>query len=111
MKTDLSYLQNMTDGNMELIQEMIDIFISQVKEYGQKMKQLFKEKKWMELSKLAHKAKASVAIMGMSELSEELKELEIMAKEKKHINKYHDFIHKFINDCDEAVKELKRFTF
>jgi HPt (histidine-containing phosphotransfer) domain-containing protein len=40
------------------------------------MHQLADQEKWEELGKLAHKAKASASIMGMSDLAAELKQLE-----------------------------------
>jgi len=58
----------MTEGDKGLIKELIGIFSTQVKEYGLQMNRYFREQKWEELSKLAHKAKSTVGIMGMKEL-------------------------------------------
>ncbi len=41
MKTDLSYLSEMSGGNKELIQEMINIFLSQVGEFTRDMEMHF----------------------------------------------------------------------
>jgi HPt (histidine-containing phosphotransfer) domain-containing protein len=55
---------------------------------------------------LAHKAKSSVAIMGMSDLATILKTLELQAKEGKELEKYQSYIDRFRTDTAEAIKEL-----
>lgn len=97
----------MSDGNPELIQELIDIFTSQAEEYKQEMQDLFGKKDWQALSRLAHKAKSSVAIMGMNELSEMLKDFEIIVRDQKNVDKFPDYIERFTREINEACKELK----
>jgi HPt (histidine-containing phosphotransfer) domain-containing protein len=107
MVTDLSYLKNMTDGNPDLMQELINIFISQADEYTQEMQELYAQGNWQALSRLAHKAKSSVAIMGMNELSEMLKDFELLARDQKNVDKFPDYINKFTTEINIACKELK----
>ncbi len=107
MITNLSYLKNMTDGNPDLIQELIDIFTSQADEYVSEMHDLYSNSDWQALSRLAHKAKSSVAIMGMNELSEMLKDFEILARDQKNVDKFPEYIEKFTCEINEACKELK----
>ena len=107
MKTDLSYLLSMSDGEKSIINEMIDIFIQQVKEMGTEMLKLDSEKNYEELSKLAHKAKSSVAIMGMKNLAYDLKDLEILCKDKAKTDTYKEYILHFIEETEEAAIELE----
>ena len=109
MKTNLSYLQTMSGGDKKLILEMIDIFIDQVKEIEQGMKENLEKKNYDSLGKLAHKAKSSVAIMGMKSLSNKLKELEMLAAKNHKIEKYPDYIKLFSAETDEAIKELREY--
>jgi HPt (histidine-containing phosphotransfer) domain-containing protein len=97
----------MTDSNPELMQELIDIFTSQANEYIQEMQDSFEKKDWQSLSQVAHKAKSSVAIMGMNELSELLKDFEMLARDQKNVNKFPEYIGKFTREINEACKELK----
>ena len=110
MITNLTYLRNMTDENPELIQEMINIFTSQVDEYIGEMNSLYGLQNWNGLSRLAHKAKSSVAIMGMTTLAEMLREFELNAKDHLQIDKYPEYIHRFTEDCNKACKELNNLT-
>jgi HPt (histidine-containing phosphotransfer) domain-containing protein len=106
MLTDLSYLKGMTGGNTEVIKEMVNIFIEQVGEISDSMDKALLEKDYSMLSKLSHKAKASVSIMGMNELAVKLKEFELKAAETKEIELYPEYVDKFKNDCAVAIDEL-----
>jgi len=103
---DLSYLREMSGGNKELVLEMISIFSSQVKEFGNEMDQLLNNKQYELLGKLAHKAKSSVSIMGLNDLAVRLKELETAANEGKNIEAYSVIVDNFKKTTGEAVKEL-----
>jgi HPt (histidine-containing phosphotransfer) domain-containing protein len=109
MKTDLNYLKSMSGDSTELIIEMIDIFLLQIDEFYPEMISLLKEKDYNSLGKLAHKAKSSVAIMGMSNLAEKLKELELLTKENKDTSTYSAYIELFKTECDQAVQELSEY--
>jgi HPt (histidine-containing phosphotransfer) domain-containing protein len=110
MKTDLTYLKQMSGGSEEIIGEMIGLFIEQVQEISNEMLAALNNKEWNVLSKLAHKAKSSVSIMGMSELAEELKKLELNANGGKNIESYRTTVEKFVNDCKIAEKELTEYS-
>ena len=107
MKTDLSYLEQMTEGDQGLIKELIEIFSTQVEEYSDQLQKFLDEKNWTELGKLAHKAKSSVAIVGMKEQAENLKELEILAIEGRQTEKYQEMVDFFREECKIAVSELQ----
>jgi len=109
MRTDLNYLETMTEGDKGLIKELIGIFSTQVKEYSAQMQKFLEERNWNELSKLAHKAKSTVAIMGMKKLSENLKQLELLSNEGKETDSYSEFIDLFNTECKEAVSELQHY--
>ncbi len=104
---DLSYVKGMASGNMDLIKEMIDIFISQVPEFLEDMKTYHDKKDWYNLGLVAHKAKSSVAVMGMERQAAALKNLEMLAKEEKDVDKYIDIINIFKEDCQKAIQELE----
>jgi HPt (histidine-containing phosphotransfer) domain-containing protein len=110
MVTDLTYLNNMSGGNSEIIKEMIEIFNEQSKHYIVDMQKYLDEKNYSLLGKLAHKAKSSVAIMGMNELADDLKTLEIKAKEGKDPETYPGYVEKFIGLTKQAIAELEEIA-
>ena len=108
-KTDLTYLINVAGGNHELILEIIDIFVIQAEEFWNEMQDLYNNKDYDALGKLAHKAKSSVAIMGMDALAIELKNLELLCNEGKQIELYQDIISNFKAECLIVIEELLEY--
>ena len=105
---DLNYLESISGGDPEIIQEMKDIFIAQVPEFIENLKKFLSEGKYIELGKEAHKAKSSVMVMGMEELARELKTLQLATIAGTNVESYPDFVRKFEEQCLGAVKELKK---
>ena len=109
MLTDLKYLQQMTGNDNEMMKEMIEMFLLQLAELRVEMDSLFESQSWFELSRLAHKIKSSALVMGVAQMADEMKELELLAKEGKDTEKYPDYIARF-NDMIETTKtEMRPF--
>ena len=78
---NLGYLESITDGDNELIKELVSIFIEQVPEFNVGFEDGLNKKDWGQIAAIAHKAKSSVMSMGMEELgNKDLKNLELIAK-------------------------------
>ncbi|NJM15234.1 MAG: Hpt domain-containing protein [Bacteroidales bacterium] len=107
MKTDLTYLKEMSAGNKELVLEMVDIFKSQVVEYQKELRELYNNKDWVSLGKLAHKAKASISMMGLNELAGDLKRLEMNTKLEKGTMHYINTIDKFEEETNIVLEEIE----
>lgn len=107
MITDLNYLKTMSGGDPKFIREMIDLFREQIEEYNNIMPELLEKKDYDGLSKLAHKAKSSVAVMGMNDVADLLKDLEILATEQKEVERYPSMISHFLEQCELALVELE----
>lgn len=100
------YLDSVSGGDPAIVKELVDLFKGQVVEFSFEMNSLFHEKNYKSLGMLAHKAKSSVAIMGMSDLAELLKSFELEAKEGISPEKYESYINRFSHDTRMAVSEL-----
>ncbi len=107
MIADLNYLKTMSGGDSKFIQEMIELFREQIDEYKLVMPKLLREERYDDLSKIAHKAKSSVAVMGMAEVAELLKELEILAQGGTKVEQYGPMIDEFLEQSQLALKELQ----
>ena len=106
MITDLTYLNNMSGGSPEIVKEMIGIFIEQANEYMKDMQVFLDEKNYLALGKLAHKAKSSISIMGMTDLAADMKTLELLTKDNAEEESYPGFVEKFISLTKTAIEEL-----
>lgn len=103
---DLSYLNEISEGSNEIIAEMILLFKEQSSEFIDTMNRCLEDKNWDDLSKIAHKAKTSMGVVGMNDLSAALKQLETDAKNQANIESYPVIVERFINDLKAALKEL-----
>lgn len=101
------YLDSVAGDDSQIINEIVIIFKDQVHEIYNEMKILYAKKDYMMLGMLAHKAKSSVAIMGMNELASLLKTFELSAKEGKNPELYESYITKFGEDTRCAISELE----
>ena len=59
---DLTYLESMSMGSQEMVNEMIQIFLDQIPEFTGGIKDNLDKKDFIALGALAHKAKSSVAV-------------------------------------------------
>ena len=109
MITDLSYLESMSENNKDFIAEMVGIFREQIDEYKQQLPALLEKSDFENLSKVAHKAKSSVAVMGMTEEAELLKILELNAKTVTNIDSFKSMIDMFIQNSAKALVELDEY--
>ena len=106
MKTDLTYLQEMSGGNKELVIEMIVIFKNQVVEFAHDMENHLQNREYELLGKLAHKAKSSVSIMGLNNLAKDMKTLENLTKLGRNTETYPVLVSNFKKETSEAIEEL-----
>jgi HPt (histidine-containing phosphotransfer) domain-containing protein len=104
-----SYIESVTGGDKEILTELIVLFRDQVAEISAEMLQLNEKKDFHSLGMLAHKAKSSVAIMGMSELASLLKTFELEAKENNNADRYAEYISRFETDTLSAITELDSY--
>jgi HPt (histidine-containing phosphotransfer) domain-containing protein len=103
----MEYLDSVSEGDPEIIREILLIFKDQAIEMYNEMILRLSEKNYPLLGFLAHKAKSSVSIMGMDDLALMLKTFERQAKEGKDYELYESYIARFKAETDEAVKELE----
>ena len=101
-----SYLEMVTGGDRGITDELVTIFRQQVDEFYQKMLAANTPSDYQVLSQIAHKAKSSVAIMGMDDMASILKTLEINARDAKSAESFQIVIKAFREQTAEAIAEL-----
>ena len=104
------YLDSVSGGDPEITREIINIFKEQVVEIFNEMTAHLSSKNYLLLGLLAHKAKSSVAIMGMNDLAVMLKTLELQAREGKEPELYESYVQRFKSETDAAIIELDDLT-
>ena len=103
---NLDYLNEMSEGSEDLIRDLINMFIKQVPVFSEQLDNFYNCGDYISLGKLAHKIKSSVAMMGIEELTSDMKQLENIAKDGIDKEKYPNYISKFKAISNEAIIEL-----
>ncbi|MDA3866307.1 MAG: response regulator, partial [Salinivirgaceae bacterium] len=107
--TNLNYIKSAAGNDKTLINEFVNIFIKQIPDFISSFNQFFTNKNFEQLAKTAHTAKPSLAMMGMNELSDDIKKMEQLAREEKNIAEIEKLISKFENETKLAQLELENF--
>jgi HPt (histidine-containing phosphotransfer) domain-containing protein len=105
-----SYIESVSGGDNEIIRELVDLFREQAAEFTDEMKTLLANKDYFALGLLAHKAKSSVAIIGMTSLAAMLKTLEIDAKAGRETDSYATCVARFESETKSAQQELEMYA-
>ncbi len=79
---NLTYLESISDGDNDIVNELIGIFIDQMPDFYEGFAESFEKKEWLKIAAFAHKAKSSVLSMGIDDLgNKDLKDLELICKQ------------------------------
>ena len=104
------YLETLlSGGDVGIISELVVIFREQIEEIASEMKSLNAKGNYTSLAMLAHKAKSSVAIMGMTDLAIMLKTFELEGREGTNKENYNSYIMRFETETRQAVEELENY--
>lgn len=104
---DLTYLESMSMGSNEMVAEMIQLFLEQIPEFTSEMVEFLSKEDFSALGALAHKAKSSVAVMGMDELAGILKTLELKSKAGEDPDSYLEMVTTFCHQVQVTGEELE----
>lgn len=105
---DLSYLNEMTGGKKNMMNAIMDVFLKQIPEELQSIKEAIAKSEYVIIKNFAHTMKSSVSIMSISILIPILKEMEelaIMAKDLEKITLLNQQLNLI---CDQAIEEIEK---
>ncbi len=80
---DFDHLNSITSGDDSFKKELIGIFLEQIPVFINNMKKYFENNKLENLAREAHTAKSSVLIFGMKNCGQLLKDIQLLAENKK----------------------------
>lgn len=112
MIVDLTFLQKATDGNKELMQQLVDLFREQVDEFEGEMVNSLADNDAERLRKVAHKAKGSISALGMMGVRASLQEMEdvCVGFNGGSLNEIlGERVESFLQDIRQALSELDEY--
>lgn len=104
---NLNFLREISEGSNDLMRDLISMFINQVPTFSEQMDVYLKNEDYSTLAKLAHKIKNSVAMMGIEELTNDMKKLETLCNTKPNFKEIESVVNRFKSISAEASDELR----
>lgn len=105
---DLTYLIESSLNDMNYINKMIELFTTKSPDYLREMRELYNDSNLSELKKLAHKYRASVAIMGIKKSEKIIIDIESCISEKKEVHKIDHLLESLSQDVLKACEEINK---
>jgi len=103
---DLSYLNQVFQGNEAMVDSIINLFLQQVPQYVKEMEQCVVEGQLQNLHPLAHKAKSSVAMLGLKKMEEKILLIEDTSKKAENLTDLPALVEEVRKECDLATSQL-----
>lgn len=104
---NLSYLDAITENDTELKMKMLQIMLDETPEELRLLRAHYYSKNWDGLRAVAHKMKSGVEYMGLKDMLEIVKSIELAAKEKQGLEGLEDKINTVILSCNAALDAMR----
>lgn len=104
---NLDYLDTMTGGDAETMQEMLGMLIKEIPTEITKMLKAVLEKDWEEVFQISHKFKMTLAFIGHENMISLNKTIEHCCRHKVDLKEVSSMVKQLAVFSEPAVKELK----
>jgi HPt (histidine-containing phosphotransfer) domain-containing protein len=105
---DLSYLNQVFQGNKDLVDNIINLFLQQVPEYIQEMVNCVERNDLLSLHPLAHKAKSSIAMLGLKNMEQNIIRIEQDSKHNRNLEELPQIVMLVQNECAVVYEQLRQ---
>ncbi len=104
---DLNQLEQLSGGSEEFIKSMIDTFIEHTPEQVDKLKESYNNNDLKSMGAIAHKIKPSLDLMGIKEVYDDIRKIELYGKNEEDNEELSTLIEKVYTVCNTAFQQLK----
>jgi PAS domain S-box-containing protein len=105
---DLSMVQTIAGGDAGFVKKMVQLFIETVPPSMVDIEKETSQQNWVNVSKLAHKMKATIDSMGIVKLKEVVRVIEANGKKGEEVDKIPALVQEVIQVLDRCVSQLKK---
>ncbi|MCC6601227.1 MAG: Hpt domain-containing protein [Crocinitomicaceae bacterium] len=107
LRYDLSYLNQVFQGNKEMVNNIISLFLQQVPEYIKEMEDCVKKNEPLSLHPLAHKAKSSVSMLGIRDMESDILKIEQDSKNLRNLDQLPTLVYRVKETCQLVFIQLQ----
>lgn len=106
IQIDLSYLEDITGGDKEVIIEMLQLLIDESPKHIQNIQQHLANSAWDELGASAHSLKPMMLYVGLTDLNKLVQTIEQYSKKREQLDELQDLVHQLDHDFQEVRNAL-----
>ena len=106
---DLSYVNHLSGGDTELVNELIDLFLNSAPSYAAEIRKNFTGENWQETAAIAHKFKSAAQYIGFKKLAQLLNTIEQNSEEQIDTKILSELIAKMNIVLDASINELNQY--
>ncbi len=104
---DLKQLEELSSGSNEFVLEIVKVFLAEVPKQLKNIKVSFNENNFDELTRIAHKLKPSIDLLGINALTKDIRVIEGYSKNGANINELSNIIVNVHTVLNKTTEELK----
>ncbi|MEA1874304.1 MAG: Hpt domain-containing protein [Bacteroidota bacterium] len=108
-KFEVNLLNKRTGYDPVLLKEMFLVFKEKYQEYFDLLEMRFNNNDWVGVSEIAHRAKSSVAIMGMETISERFNVIETVTADGTSFPDFENQINQLHDDVKIAIQQIEDY--
>lgn len=106
--TNFEYLDDITGGDSECKIRLMEVFLSQTENITEKFNNALQKNDVAELGKIGHLAKSTLRVMGITEMSDKMYELEQLAKANKSQEECKPSVNYYLEKIMMVNQEIKQ---
>ena len=107
MNIDLSYLEDITGSDKDMMLEMLNLFIEDIPSQVEKIREAVEEKDMKSLGTESHKLKPTLQYVGLNEMYELVKKLEAIGKSGEYTNEVSNLTQELVNKTKISLPLLE----
>ena len=105
---DLSMVQTIAGGDIGFVKKMVQLFIDTVPPSMTEIQKETEQQNWLNVSKLAHKMKATIDSMGIVKIKDVIRAIEANGKKGEEVDAIPGQVQEVIQVLEECMKQLKK---
>ncbi len=106
-EVDLTYINNISDGDRAFIKEMLETFLKITPVALQEITAASDTQNWKEVGRIAHKIKPTLMLIGDNMLSKMFKKLEVDGKNKLRTEQIPEKVAKINTLCNQTLDSIR----
>jgi PAS domain S-box-containing protein len=105
---DLSMVQTIAGGDTSFVKRMVQLFLETVPPSMTDIQQDVEQQNWVNVSKLAHKMKATIDSMGITKIKDVVRAIETNGKKGEELDKIPGQVQEVVQVLEACMEQLRR---